>query len=216
MRRILCVPLLLALAGSATAAATAPAAPSRASGSVVGATVAVSGEPAPASTPARAAAVAQPAAAAAADDPAPVARAAASGSVTIRDFSFGPSAITVHVGDTVTWANAGPTDHTATADDGGFDTGTLKAGQSGSHTFASAGTFAYHCTLHPSMRGTVDVVGVAPAAPAPTRSSPAATAPATPAAPTLPKTGFDAPVVAALGVLSLLCGLVLRARTRPR
>src|SRR4051812_19358496 len=84
-------------------------------------------------------------------------KAAAAGSVTIKDFSFGPSSITVHVGDTVTWVNNGPTDHTATASNGSFDTGTLKKGQSASHTFSSAGTVSYICSIHPFMKGTVVV-----------------------------------------------------------
>ena len=193
------VALLITLALAAPAHASQPPA----SGRVVGATVAVSGVPA--SAPARAAAP-------------PVAHAAASGSVTIRDFSFGPTAIAVHVGDTITWSNAGPTPHTATANDGAFDTGTLRAGQSGSHTFTSAGTFAYHCTLHPFMRGTVTVLAASTAAPS-SGSTPPTTAPAAPAAappgPTLPNTGMSAPGLAGLGALMLLCGLLLRARTRP-
>jgi plastocyanin len=78
---------------------------------------------------------------------------------TISDFKFAPATITIHVGDTITWTNNGPTDHTATAKDGSFDTGTLKKGQSASHTFTSAGTFAYICSLHPFMHGTVVVLG---------------------------------------------------------
>jgi LPXTG-motif cell wall-anchored protein len=212
VRRLLAIPAVLLLLLTSAAATGAPApAPPRASGAVVGATVAVSGEPA--SAPA--AVAAEPVAAA----DRPVARAAASASVAIRDFSFGPGAITVHVGDTVTWANAGPTDHTATADDGAFDTGTLRAGQSGSHTFAGAGTFAYHCTLHPSMRGTVQVVATsAPAPPAgSTTVTPTPSGTAQPATgPTLPNTGLDAQSLAALGALTLLSGLLLRARTRER
>ena len=85
------------------------------------------------------------------------ARAAAAQRRHDRRLRFGPAAITVHVGDTITWTNADAAPHTATADDGSFDTGTLARGQSGSHTFTSAGTFAYHCTIHPSMRATVKV-----------------------------------------------------------
>ena len=90
---------------------------------------------------------------------APVARIAASASVTIRDFRFSPASVTVNVGETVTWTNAGPTVHTATASDGSFDTGNLRKGQSGSHTFDEAGTYSYICTPHPNMKGTVKVVG---------------------------------------------------------
>ena len=78
---------------------------------------------------------------------------------TISDFVFTPSTLTVHVGDTVTWTNNGPTAHTATANDGSFDTGTLQKGQSASHTFSRAGTFAYVCSIHPFMHGTVVVLG---------------------------------------------------------
>jgi len=225
VRLVLAFPLVLALALVTPAAAQATQPP--ASGRVVGATVAVTGVATP---PAPAAAAPVAADSPVADPPdadPPVARAAASPAVTIRDFSFGPKAIVVHVGDTVTWANAGPTDHTATADDGAFDTGTLKAGQSGSHTFTSAGTFAYHCTLHPSMGGTVQVEAAsAPASPGgsttgtatPTPSGTAqpAAGPAQPAGPTLPNTGLDAPLLAALGALTLLSGLLLRACTRAR
>ncbi len=78
---------------------------------------------------------------------------------TISDFKFTPASITIHVGDSITWTNNGPTDHTATATDHSFDTGILHKGQSASHTFSQAGTFAYICTLHPFMKGTVVVVG---------------------------------------------------------
>jgi len=77
--------------------------------------------------------------------------------VTIKDFEFTPSAITIKVGDTVTWTNNGPSIHTVTADDGSFDSGDLSGGKTFSHTFQTAGTFAYHCSLHPFMKATVTV-----------------------------------------------------------
>jgi LPXTG-motif cell wall-anchored protein len=80
---------------------------------------------------------------------------------TIADFSFSPGTITIHVGDAVTWTNAGPSQHTATANGGSFDTGTLSKGQSGSHTFNQAGTFGYFCRIHPFMHGTVVVLAAA-------------------------------------------------------
>jgi LPXTG-motif cell wall-anchored protein len=88
---------------------------------------------------------------------APHAHAAAGSSITIKDFSFGPSASTVHVGDTVTWVNEGPANHTATAA-GVFDTGVLHKGQSASHVFTRAGTFSYRCSIHPFMRATITVL----------------------------------------------------------
>ena len=87
----------------------------------------------------------------------PVAEVAASASVTIRDFEFAPATVTVNEGDTVTWTNEGPTVHTATAEDGSFDTGSLRKGESGSATFTSAGSISYICTPHPNMRGTIVV-----------------------------------------------------------
>ncbi|HZO79110.1 MAG TPA: cupredoxin family copper-binding protein [Solirubrobacteraceae bacterium] len=78
--------------------------------------------------------------------------------VTIADFSFTPASVTVHVGDTVQWFNNGPSAHTATADNGSFNTGVLQKGQSASVTFHSPGTFAYHCAIHPFMHGTVVVL----------------------------------------------------------
>jgi plastocyanin len=67
--------------------------------------------------------------------------------VTIADFQFTPATITIHAGDTVTWTNAGPSAHTATARDGSFDTGVLQRGQTASHAFTQPGTFAYFCSI---------------------------------------------------------------------
>jgi plastocyanin len=85
--------------------------------------------------------------------------AAASQSVSIRDFSFGPKSVTVSVGESVTWRNTGDEVHTATAKDGSFDTGNLAGGQSGSHTFNKAGTFSYFCKPHAFMTASVTVTG---------------------------------------------------------
>ena len=94
-----------------------------------------------------------------AGDTATVQKAQSSQSVTITDFKYEPETITVSVGTTVTWTNDGPTAHTATADDGTFDTGNLVKGASGSYKFTKAGTFKYHCTPHPFMKATVEVTG---------------------------------------------------------
>jgi len=85
---------------------------------------------------------------------------AASHSVSAVDFQFSPATLTINVGDSVTWTNnASQTPHTATADGGSFDSGNLDPGQSYTHTFSSAGTFAYHCQYHQSqgMVGTIVV-----------------------------------------------------------
>jgi LPXTG-motif cell wall-anchored protein len=86
-----------------------------------------------------------------------VATAAASTSVTIRDFTFSPKSVTIDVGDAVTWTNEDDVEHSATAEDGSFDTGTFGNGKSRSQTFDTAGTFQYICTPHPFMKGTINV-----------------------------------------------------------
>ena len=77
--------------------------------------------------------------------------------VMIKDFAYAPKTITIKVGDTVTWENQDSMAHTATADDESFDTGLLAKGEKGSVTFDKAGTYAYHCTPHPQMKGTIIV-----------------------------------------------------------
>lgn len=81
----------------------------------------------------------------------------AGNTVEIKDFAYSPASLSVKVGDTVTWTNKDLTGHSATADDGSFDTGVLAQGESGSFTFTKAGTFAYHCTPHPNIQGTITV-----------------------------------------------------------
>jgi plastocyanin len=80
-------------------------------------------------------------------------------SVTIQDFAFGPSAVTVKKGTTVTWTNKDSAAHTVTETDGkdGPKSGTLETGKSYSFTYNTVGTFSYHCSIHPSMTGTVTV-----------------------------------------------------------
>lgn len=85
-------------------------------------------------------------------------QAEATDSVTIKDFAFSPVAITVKVGTKVTWTNQDAVGHTVTVDSGsGPDSPLLDQGQSYSYTFSKAGTYTYHCTPHPYMKGTVIV-----------------------------------------------------------
>ena len=56
------------------------------------------------------------------------------------------------------WQNMDSAPHTATADDGSFDTGTLEKGKLKSETFKEPGTYTYYCEIHPTMHGTVEVV----------------------------------------------------------
>lgn len=75
--------------------------------------------------------------------------------VSIIDFSFNPSTLTVAPGTTVTWTNNGSTAHTITGPD--WDSGQVQPGSTFTHTFNTAGTFAYHCTIHPTMTGQIIV-----------------------------------------------------------
>jgi plastocyanin len=77
--------------------------------------------------------------------------------VTIKDFAFGPKSVTVKVGQSVEFTNTDGVTHTATSTSGAFDTGDLDSGASKAVTFAHAGTFPYHCSIHNSMTGTVTV-----------------------------------------------------------
>jgi plastocyanin len=86
---------------------------------------------------------------------------AANTGVDIAGFAFAPRTVTVHVGDAVTWSNSDARSHTATADDGSFDTGTISKGASKSVTFSTAGTFGYQCSIHPTMTATVVVQAAA-------------------------------------------------------
>ena len=76
--------------------------------------------------------------------------------VTAKDFAFGPDTVELEAGETVTVKNDDGAAHTWTADDGGFDE-QLPAGGEVTHTFDEAGTFSYHCEIHPSMTGTITV-----------------------------------------------------------
>jgi plastocyanin len=78
--------------------------------------------------------------------------------VEIADFAYDPDPVTVQVGGKVIWLNQDSAPHTATAEDGSFDTGTLEEGKLKSETFKQAGTYEYICQIHPDMHGTVEVI----------------------------------------------------------
>ncbi len=91
-------------------------------------------------------------------EPAPSGEASKSEKVDIVEFTYQPDPVVVAVGGKVIWQNQDTAPHTATADDGSFDTGTIEKGKIGSETFKKAGTFTYFCEIHPTMHGTVEVV----------------------------------------------------------
>ncbi len=75
--------------------------------------------------------------------------------VTIAHFAFSPASAVVPVGTTITWTNQDAAAHTVTGAD--FDSGSLAQNATFSHTFATKGTFAYHCKFHSSMVASVTV-----------------------------------------------------------
>ncbi len=168
----------------------------------------------------------QPAAPAEPAAPAPVqaraaggkkAQASASATVSTGDNFYSPATVSVFVGDTVTWRNTGAAQHSATADDGSFDTGIFAAGQSRSVTFDNPGTFSYFCTVHgQAQSGTVQVRAATDSpsgggsSAASSGSSEAAAVAAADAAGTstsLPSTGLPALILAAIGMALLSSGV---------
>jgi plastocyanin len=78
--------------------------------------------------------------------------------VSIVDFNFAPTTIAADADATVHWTNNGSATHTVTFDNG-KDCGSLAAGDSLTVKFNAPGTYAYHCSIHSSMKGTVTVNG---------------------------------------------------------
>ena len=74
-------------------------------------------------------------------------------------YSFSPAKLTIKIGTTLIWKDVSSAPHTVTSDDGTtFDSGTVSVGSSFRFTFKTAGSFSYHCNIHPYMRATVVVV----------------------------------------------------------
>jgi len=80
-------------------------------------------------------------------------------SITIKNMAFNPVSLSVSAGTTVTWTNSDTAMHTVTADNGSFNSGNIAIGATYSRAFNSAGTFSYHCALHPEMTGKILVTG---------------------------------------------------------
>jgi plastocyanin len=175
----------------------------------------------------------QPAPAAPAPEPPPVVVASGAGSVTMKNIAFSPASVTVIVGDSVTWTIADEVAHNVTANDGSFQTGNLKRGASGSHTFTKAGSFGYVCTIHPGMNGSVKVEAASSGGGGNSGSgsngsqsgsgsgagtssgSSSGSAAAAGSGASLPATGVDAGGLALWGAGFLLIGLLARRRALP-
>lgn len=79
------------------------------------------------------------------------------GASTKTSNAYNPNPISVARGTTVMWMNDDSVTHTATSDGGAWNSGAIAPGASFRFTFQSAGTFTYHCQIHPGMVGTVSV-----------------------------------------------------------
>ena len=79
------------------------------------------------------------------------------GARTMTTTAYAPNPVNISAGGSVTWMNNDSTTHNSTADDNSWGSGSIAPGASYTRTFASAGTFTYHCTIHPGMVGTVVV-----------------------------------------------------------
>src|SRR5258706_118171 len=71
--------------------------------------------------------------------------------VSIIGMAFSPDSLTVAKGTKVIWINNDHVPHTATGDDGSWDTGIIQPGAGDTVAFTTAGAFAYHCAVHPMM-----------------------------------------------------------------
>jgi plastocyanin len=78
--------------------------------------------------------------------------------VEIEDFAYSPDPVTIEEGGKVIWKNRDSAPHTATAEDGSFDTGVIEESKLKSETFKEPGAYEYICSIHPQMHGTVEVV----------------------------------------------------------
>jgi plastocyanin len=133
---LLCVAALAFAACSGSTATTAPTAavPTAAPAS------------APASAPSQAAAACEPV------------DGATGTPAQIKGFAF-PANITVKAGQAISWANGDSAPHTVTFDDGSCASGSIGAGSTVTVRYDVAGTFAFHCAIHPQMKGTLVVEG---------------------------------------------------------
>ena len=149
MRRLTLLPVLAALLTLAACSGGTSPAPA-------GTTAASAPAPGGASAPAGGASA--PAGGGAACASAPAGSTAAV-TVTIKDFKFSPQPVQAKVGDVVAWTNQdGTTPHSATMDTAGCDTNTINGGATAMLVFSQAGTYTYHCSIHPTQMKDYTVV----------------------------------------------------------
>ncbi|HEY7186905.1 MAG TPA: plastocyanin/azurin family copper-binding protein [Vicinamibacterales bacterium] len=79
------------------------------------------------------------------------------GAEVLGNRAFMPDNLEIAAGTTVTWTNTDSVAHTSTSNATGWDSGLISPGGQFSFTYQTAGTFPYHCAIHPGMVGTVVV-----------------------------------------------------------
>jgi plastocyanin len=77
--------------------------------------------------------------------------------ISIKNMAFSVSTLQIAAGTVVKWTNNDNIAHTVTANDGSFDSGNIAPSGSFTKVFNTAGAFAYHCSIHPMMTGSVVV-----------------------------------------------------------
>ena len=77
--------------------------------------------------------------------------------VYIKGMAFTPTTLTVSAGTTVKWTNKDAVNHTVTSDTGAFDSGNVAPNATFSFKFITAGTYNYHCSIHPTMTAKIVV-----------------------------------------------------------
>ncbi len=134
--------------------------------------------------------------------------------VSMLDDDFSPAQISIAVGESVTFANQGDRPHTATADDGSFDTGSVDPAASAAVTFDTAGTYPFYCQFHggPGGDGMAGVITVTGGGGGGTPSPAGGAGPVAETAPVLPQTATPLPFIAGAGALLLGLGLWLGRR----
>lgn len=88
---------------------------------------------------------------------APAAAALKPQEVNIQFSAYGPSQLDILPGETVTWTNTSVRTHTVTSDTGLFDSGEVQSNGHFAYAFKDVGIYKYHCTIHPSITGEIDV-----------------------------------------------------------
>lgn len=76
---------------------------------------------------------------------------------SIKDFSYDPAEVQAKVGQVIAFSNTGAAPHTVTLDDGSCTTPNIAAGASDGVSFSAAGSYPFHCAIHPQMKGTIVV-----------------------------------------------------------